>query len=206
MQEEKIHFRSDECEIEGLYQSGKKAMGVVVTHPHPLYGGDMFNPVVEAIVAAYRKKGFSTLRFDFRGTGNSTGSHAQGIGEQADVAGAVEFLRSKGIESVHLSGYSFGTWVNAMAVTGGLAVEAMTMVAPPVAFMEFGDNLRLPPLSLVVAGGRDEFGPPDLVRLSMGRWNPNARLEIIHAADHFFFGYLDQVTQKLIQESMPSAR
>jgi alpha/beta superfamily hydrolase len=200
MQAEKIHFRSDEYEIEGLYQDGDNAMGVVVTHPHPLYGGDMFNPVVEAIVAAYQKKGFSTLRFDFRGTGNSTGSHAQGIGEQADVAGAVDFLKSKGVKSVHLSGYSFGTWVNAMAVTGGLTVDAMTMVAPPVAFMDFGNDIRLPQLSLVVAGERDEFGPPDLVRRSMSHWNPEARLEVIPDADHFFFGYLDDVTRRLAEK------
>jgi alpha/beta superfamily hydrolase len=200
MQAEKIHFRSDEYEIEGLYQDGDNAMGVVVTHPHPLYGGDMFNPVVEAIVAAYQKKGFSTLRFDFRGTGNSTGSHAQGIGEQADVAGAVDFLKSKGVKSVHLSGYSFGTWVNAMAVTGGLTVDAMTMVAPPVAFMDFGNDIRLPQLSLVVAGERDEFGPPDLVRRSISHWNPEARLEVIPDADHFFFGYLDDVTRRLAEK------
>ena len=196
MQEEKIHFRSDDCEIEGLYHRGGST-GVVVTHPHPLYGGDMTNPVVEAIVAAYRRRGFSTLRFDFRGTGNSAGSHAQGIGEQHDVAAAAEFLKARGVASIHLSGYSFGTWVNAMAVTGGLAAEEMTMVAPPVAFMDFGSGLRLPLLSLVVAGGRDAFGPADLIAQAMNHWNPHARLEIIPDADHFFFGYLDEVTGTL---------
>ena len=197
MQEEKVHFRSDDCKIEGRYGEGNTT-GVVVTHPHPMYGGDMYNPVVEAIVIAYQKKGFVTLRFDFRGAGNSTGNHDQGIGEQADVAAAVAFLKSRGVKTVHLSGYSFGTWVNAMAVAGGLTVEAMTMVAPPVAFMDFGKDIRLPQLSLVVAGGRDEFGPPDLIRPAMNRWNPNARLEILPDADHFFFGYLDDVTDRLV--------
>ena len=199
MQEEKVHFKSADCDIEGLYQDGHSGMGVAITHPHPLYGGDMYNPVVEAIVMAYQKKGFATLRFDFRGTGNSTGSHAQGIGEQTDVAAAVAFLKSRGIEHVHLSGYSFGTWVNAMAVTGGLDIETMTMVAPPVAFMDFGKDIRLPPLFFVVAGGRDEFGPPKLIRPALGLWNPDARLEILPDADHFFFGYLDEVTGRLIE-------
>jgi len=198
MQETKVHFRSGDCEIQGLYQDGNTGMGVAITHPHPLYGGDMYNPVVEAIVTAYTRKEFATLRFDFRGTGNSTGSHAQGIGEQTDVAAAVTFLKSRGSQHVHLSGYSFGTWVNAMAVTGGLAIEAMTMVAPPVAFMDFGTDIRLPQLFFVVAGGRDEFGPPKLIRRAIDHWNPDARLEVLPDADHFFFGYLDEVTQKLV--------
>jgi uncharacterized protein len=198
MQETIVHFRSGDCEIQGLYQDGNTGMGVAITHPHPMYGGDMYNPVVEAIVTAYTRKGFATLRFDFRGTGNSTGSHAQGIGEQTDVAAAVTFLKSRGNQHVHLSGYSFGTWVNAMAVTGGLAIEAMTMVAPPVAFMDFGTDIRLPQLFFVVAGGRDEFGPPKLIRRAIEHWNPDARLEVLPDADHFFFGYLDEVTQKLV--------
>ena len=198
MQEEKVHFRSGDCELEGCYQQGDTALGVVVTHPHPLYGGDMYSPVVEAVVLAYWKKGFTTLRFDFRGTGNSTGSHDQGIGEQADVHAAVAYLKSRGIDTVHLSGYSFGTWVNAMAAMGGLAVDGMTMVAPPVAFMDFGRDIRLPQLSLVVAGGCDAFGPPKLIRPAMNLWNSQARLEILPDADHFFFGYLDAVTQKMV--------
>ena len=198
MQEKKVRFRSGDCELEGRYQAGDAAMGVVVTHPHPLYGGDMYSPVVEAVVMAYQKKGFTTLRFDFRGTGNSTGSHDQGVGEQTDVVAAMEFLKSRGTQTVHLSGYSFGTWVNARAVMGGLAVDGMTMVAPPVAFMDFGKDIRLPQLSLVVAGGRDEFGPPALIRPALKKWNPHSRLEILPDADHFFFGNLDAVTRKLV--------
>ncbi len=197
MQTQKVRFSSDGCEIEGLYQEGDKTGGVVITHPHPLYGGNMLNPVVEAIESAYRKKGFATLRFNFRGTGNSTGSHDHGHGEQSDLAAAVDFLKSRGTKAVHLSGYSFGTWVNAMAVSKGLAVKEMTMVAPPVAFMEFGDDIRLPELSLVIAGGRDDFGPVNLIRPALDLWNPDARLEILPDADHFFSGFSDEVSTKL---------
>jgi alpha/beta superfamily hydrolase len=163
----------------------------------------MFNPVVEAISAAYQKSGFTTLRFNFRGAGKSTGTYDQGIGEQADVASAFDFMESEGLQEVHLSGYSFGAWVNARALQGGLAVHGMTMVAPPVAFIDFGEGIRLSMLSAVVAGSRDEIAPPGLIRPLMGQWNPDARIDIIEGADHFFFGFLDEVTRRLVQRIQP---
>ena len=197
--ERKVYFASRCGDLEGLFYTGVIEQGVVITHPHPQYGGDMYSPVVEAIAAAYRKLGFTTLRFNFRGAGNSAGHYDQGIGERADVEAAVSFLCDRGLKTVHLSGYSFGAWVNAMALQCGLAVDGMTMVAPPVAFIEFEERLRLRPLSAVVAGSRDEIAPPALIRPLMGQWNPDARIDIIDGADHFFFGFLDQVTRKLVQ-------
>jgi alpha/beta superfamily hydrolase len=199
MRENNIRFRSDEWEIEGLYHSENTIKGAVITHPHPLYGGDMFNPVVAAIIAAYQKSGFATLRFNFRGTGKSSGSYDDGTGEQADVAGAVDFLRRDGLTEIHLSGYSFGAWVNAMALQGGLLVQEMTMVAPPVAFIDFEDGIRLPMLSTVVAGSRDEFAPAERIRPLMSQWNHDARLDVIEGADHFFFGFFDEITRRLAQ-------
>lgn len=199
MREDKIIFHSGEWEIEGLYHFDNPTKGAVITHPHPLYGGDMLNPVVEAIVTAYQQRGYTTLRFNFRGTGKSTGTHDQGVGEQVDVAGAVDFLKSEGVGEIHLSGYSFGAWVNALALQGELSVQGVTMVAPPVAFIDFIDGLRLPSLSAVVAGSHDEVAPPDLIRPLMDQWSPDARIDIIDGADHFFFGFLDEVTRRLVQ-------
>jgi len=199
VKEDSVRFRSGEWEMEGLYHPGDSARAVAITHPHPQYGGDMFNPVVAAIVSAYQKTGFATLRFNFRGTGNSSGTHDQGIGEQADVAGAVDFLKREGFRDVHLSGYSFGAWVDAMALHGGVSVQGLTMVAPPVAFIDFEDGIRLPMLSAVVAGSRDDYAPPDLIRPCMGQWNPEVRMDIIDGADHFFMGFLDEVTHRLVQ-------
>jgi len=64
--EENICFDSNGVKIEGLLSLLHKEKGVVVTHPHPLYGGNMYNPVVKAITNAYQKKEYSTLRFNFR--------------------------------------------------------------------------------------------------------------------------------------------
>lgn len=203
MREENIRFRSGGWEMEGLYHTDHTRKGVVISHPHPLYGGDMFNPVVDAIVAAYRKCGFATLRFNFRGTGKSTGSYDHGVGEQADVSGAIAFMAGEGLREIHLSGYSFGAWVNAMALQSGLAVQGMTMVAPPVAFIHFEDGIRLPMLSAVVAGSRDEVAPPNQLRALMDRWNPGAHADIIDGADHSFFGFLDEITRRLVQWIQP---
>ncbi len=199
MDEKRIQFLSGIWELEGLYHRHTFAKGVVITHPHPQYGGDMYSPVVEAIVSAYRRKGYSTLRFNFRGTGNSAGSYDNGVGERQDVKAAISFLREEGVKSIYLSGYSFGAWVNAMALQEGASVDGMTLVAPPVAFIAFADGIRLPGLKAVVAGSRDEFGPPALIRPLLDDWNPEAHLVIIDGADHFFFGYLDELTHMLIQ-------
>ncbi|BBO70519.1 alpha/beta hydrolase [Desulfosarcina alkanivorans] len=203
MKEGHVRFLSGDCKMEGLYHPGHPTTAAVITHPHPLYGGDMYNPVVEAIATAYQKIGFATLRFNFRGTGKSTGTHDQGLGEKTDVVAAVAFLKADGFREIHLSGYSFGAWVNAMAVQAGLSVQGFTMVAPPVAFINFKDGLRLPMLSAVVAGSRDEFAPPDLIHPCLGQWNPDARLDIIDGADHFFFGFLDEVVRRLVQHTRP---
>lgn len=197
--ETKVVLPSRCGDLEGLCGTGVSDKGVVITHPHPQYGGDMHSPVVEAIAAAYRQQGFTTLRFNFRGVGNSAGHFDQGVGERDDVRDAVSFLCDRGLKAIHLSGYSFGAWVNAMVLQGGLLVQEMTMVAPPVAFIAFKDGIRLPILSTVVAGNRDEFAPAEQIRPLMSQWNPDARLEVVDGADHFFFGFFDEITRRLAQ-------
>ena len=58
-------------------------------HPHPQYGGDMDNHVVTDLVPHAQRAGVATLRFNFRGTGHSTGSYAHGVGEADDARAAV---------------------------------------------------------------------------------------------------------------------
>ena len=117
--EEKVCIRSGDLELEGLFESGRTTRGAVITHPHPLYGGNMHNPVVDAIRRAYRMKGVATLRFNFRGTGESEGQHDNGVGEQDDVLAALSFLTESGFQPVDVAGYSFGAWVNALTLQRG---------------------------------------------------------------------------------------
>ncbi len=189
-------FHSEGYGIEGrLHVGGERA--VVVTHPHPLYGGDMENDVVTAIAAAYQQAGCTTLRFNFRGVGRSEGRYSEGVGEQEDVCAAVAVLRERGYAQVELSGYSFGTWVNALCAGTRLPGIRMTMVAPPAAFMDFGEVAHLPGLEAVVTGSRDDIAPPDMLQRLTAHWNPEARLEILAGADHFFFGYREALIARL---------
>jgi alpha/beta superfamily hydrolase len=189
----KIFFQSDDFQIEGLLDERTSDKGVVVSHPHPLYGGDMFAAGVESIVHAYWKKGFATLRFNFRGVGNSQGCHDNGVGEQQDVLAALSCLREAGIKAIDLAGYSFGAWVNAHAIQQDASVNRMVMVSPPVGFMDFQKVRRIDCLKLVITGSRDSIAPRELIQEMLSDWNPDALFEIIQGADHFYGGYFDRL-------------
>ncbi|HUJ68655.1 MAG TPA: hypothetical protein VLW86_03985, partial [Syntrophorhabdales bacterium] len=79
--------------LEGVLHEGAGRGGSVICHPHPLYGGSMWNDVVEAMEEGFSKAGFSTLRFNFRGVGGSTGRYDDGKGETEDLVAACRFLK-----------------------------------------------------------------------------------------------------------------
>jgi alpha/beta superfamily hydrolase len=197
--EKTVFFRSQALELEGLFcaESGDRA--VAVTHPHPLYGGEMHNPVVETTARAFQQIGYATLRFNFRGVGSSRGTYDDGKGEGQDVLAALSYLRDKGFKKIDLAGYSFGAWVNAHVPPNAAGYDRMVMVSPPVAFMDFSKVSALPRLSLVVAGSRDDIGPPEMIRQLLPVWNPAARFEIIQETDHFFSGALDALAGALAE-------
>ena len=191
--ETSIVFISDGYEIEGRLAQGDRQIGVVVSHPHPLYGGDMHNNVVAAVCRTYQKIGATTLRFNFRGVGGSQGNYGDGIGEQEDIRAAVAYLADIGTRRIDLAGYSFGGWVNALAVKDGLKVDHMIMVSPPVAFIDFNSLSNLGSLKLIITGNRDEIAPADRVEKLYPAWNPQANFEVIDGADHFYGGYEDKL-------------
>jgi uncharacterized protein len=189
-----IYFTSDGLRLAGAFARTAGSRGVIIAHPHPLYGGDMDNPVVLAIRQAYRHRGFSTLRFNFRGVGASAGRFDNGVGERADVQAAMAWAAGLGITDLDLAGYSFGAWVNA-----GIAASCrrMVMVSPPVAFMDFGPPVAIERLGLIVTGGRDEIAPPDMIAGYRSAWNPQAAFEVIPEADHFYTGFLKTLEDKI---------
>ncbi len=163
--------------------------GLVLCHPHPLYGGDMDNPVIVRSAEVAREEGVATLRFNFRGVGRSGGAHDEGRGEVADAVASLRALAEQiGGAPLGLLGYSFGAWIVAHAIAREPA-RAVALIAPPLAMRP------LPPVDpsrlevLVAAGTQDPYCPlPDLDRLAASL--PGATVERIAGADHFFFGKL----------------
>ena len=105
---------------------GDAVGGVVVCHPHPLYGGNRFNPVVEAVFDALPHAGFAVIRFDFRS------QHDNGNGERLDVVAALDALSDELGDAVPLYavGYSFGAMVT--LTTDDPRIGARVVIAPPI--------------------------------------------------------------------------
>jgi alpha/beta superfamily hydrolase len=191
MSESRITFPCGDLKLEGLLTlpEGEAPGAAVVCHPHPMYGGSMYNNVVEAVLEALWRRQFATLRFNFRGVGDSEGEYDGGEGELDDVREAVAFLAGKaGVKSVVLAGYSFGASVSLRAGLTDPAVDRLVLVALPVAGMTGPSDSTSKPV-LLVSGDRDTYSPLEPLRTLAGKLGSRARLEILAGADHFFGGY-----------------
>ncbi len=195
MPEESVVFESGGLKLEGLVHrvQAQGGAGVVLTHPHPQYGGNMHNNVVESLVKAYGNAGYATLRFNFRGVGRSEGRYDEGVGEQTDVRAAVKYLRDLGMSFIDLAGYSFGAWVNARGIAGLTDVARMIMVSPPVNFMDFSFLEYSAKIQLVISGSEDDIAPPDMIRKMLPKWNKETSFHILPGADHFYGGRTDEI-------------
>jgi hypothetical protein len=186
MAEERIFFEAKGVKLEGLLAEAPGDKGVVISHPHPLYGGSMHNNVVKAVAHAYQDEEYGTLRFNFRGVERSEGEYGNGIGEQEDVKAALQTLGKK---SMDLAGYSFGAWVNALGLARFEEVQRLIMVSPPVSVIDFSFLEYNPKIKLVICGSRDEIAEYKKVEEMLTKWNDQAVFRVIQGADHFYSGY-----------------
>lgn len=201
--EERVYFFSDGLQIEAMVNKNDSNRGAVLAHPHPLYGGNMFDFVVESVANAFWANGYTTLKFNFRGVGKSQGRFDNGMGEQADLTGAVDFLSGMGIEKIDLAGYSFGTWVISKIDHNAVGIKNVVFVSPPVGLMDFGEDVFTNALKLVVTGNLDEFAPPNLIRQYLDQCQSKAGLEVIEGSDHFYGGYHYQL-ETIVKEHIKS--
>jgi hypothetical protein len=161
---------------------------VAMCHPHPLYGGDMRNIVVDAVVRALSAAGVAALRFNFRGVGGSQGRHGDGREERLDAAAAVDAVAPfAGDGPLVLAGYSFGAVVALSVsdprVAGWFAVAPALTHADPDALVAAADHRP----KLLVAPDHDQFTPPATLAGITSTWVATT-VEPLAMADHFLVG------------------
>jgi alpha/beta superfamily hydrolase len=190
---------SDGLKLEGLLQRGEgknEGRWVILLHPHPLYGGDMYNNVVEAVQQSLIRDGFSTLRFNFRGVGESSGEYGEGAAEVKDVGGAVDFIAREGgsDHECYLLGYSFGAYIGVQEVIADGRLKAVVCISPPVTLYDFDVLKKEKRPKLIVSGQRDLICPvPPIEELFASLPDPKT-MHICPGADHFWWGMEVHVT------------
>jgi len=201
--EERLTLKVNDISLEARFSPGAGTAGAVITHPHPLFGGSMDNNVVWTAARALEERGWSTLRFNFRGVGASTGSYGEGLAEVEDVVAAADFLKSKVPGPCFLVGYSFGAAVGARALLQGLDAAGAVLISPPIAFMDLDFLLETPRLCLVVAGDRDDLCPLADAESLCRRHQPPVDLRVVSGADHFYGGREKELFGILLEYPFP---
>lgn len=174
------------------------AKGVaLVCHPHPLGGGTMHNKVVFRAAAGLIDAGLITLRFNFRGVGNSTGDHDDGKGETQDVLDALHYLtETYPDQPVTLAGFSFGSRVGTeVGMTDERVVRLISIGTPVDKYRDYGflENLSKP--ILFIHGDKDEFGSVENLNEVVAKVSAvtDTSVKIFQNCGHFFDEHLTQL-------------
>lgn len=172
---------------------------VVISHPHPLYGGSMTNKVVYILAKSFSELGAITLRFNFRGVGKSEGKYNEGIGEAEDLQAIVAELRQWRPQApIWLAGFSFGAYVTTRA-QAMIQPEKLLLVAPPVSMYAFNELEEIKIPWIVIQGGQDEVIDAVAVKSWASERANEPQLIWMEEAGHFFHGKLNDVKDSILQ-------
>ncbi len=191
--------------LEGRYQNvwTQNAPVALMLHPSPQHGGTMNNKVVYALYHAFARRGFSVLRFNFRGVGRSQGEFDRGDGELSDAAAALDWLQAFNPNAAQcwIAGFSFGAWIGMQLLMRRPDISGFISVAPPANRYDFSFLAPCPSSGLVIHGAKDEIVPPDSVEQLVERLRSQRNLDIdcrlIPGANHFFHDRLDELSNEL---------
>ena len=181
--------------LEGRYKHSKIPGSPIalILHPNPERGGTMNNKISYNMFQSFADSGFSTLRFNFRGVGRSQGEFAQGEGELADAAAALDWLQSvnPGASAVWVGGFSFGAWIGMQLLMRRPEIDGYVSISPPANIYDFNFLAPCPNEGLIVQGDADQVVGVESVnklvdKLKEQRGENGVDYKVIPGAGHFF--------------------
>ena len=177
-----VIINGPEGRIEARYHHarGGTAPMAVVLHPHPLHGGTMNNKVVYTLYQTFVRRGFSTLRFNFRGVGRSQGVFENGAGELADAASALDWLQAYNREAkiCWIAGISFGAWISMQLLMRRPEISGFISVAPLAKHYDFSFLAPCPASGLFVNGEKDTVTAPEAVNKVHSGYRSDLRVQV----------------------------
>jgi len=164
-----------------------RALLVIVCHPLPTEGGSMHNKVVTMAARALRESGATTLRFNFRGVGQSEGAFDDGGGELDDLRAVAAWAKAQHPDKVlWLAGFSFGAWISLRAADE-LQAQFLLSIAPPVGRSWSFADIALPACPwLVIQGEDDDIVDAHAVQAWIDSLPMPPQLVLMPGAGHFF--------------------
>jgi hypothetical protein len=196
-----VIINGPEGRIEGRYQHSKETNAPIalLLHPHPQHGGTMNNKIVYALFRAFTKRGFSTLRFNFRGVGRSQGSFDRGEGELSDAASALDWLQTYNPNAAGcwIGGFSFGAWIGMQLLMRRPEIDSFISIAPPASTFDFTFLAPCPSSGLIVHGDKDELVPAESVQKLVNKLSHQRDIKIdyrvLKGANHFFNDRMEEL-------------
>ena len=171
----------------------------IISHPHPLYGGSMTNKVVHILAKSFTELKSITVRYNFRGVGQSEGRYDEGIGEANDLQEIVEQLKQwRPQAAIWLAGFSFGAYVTLRAQEY-IQAEKLVLVAPPVNMYPFHELAEINIPWIVIQGGEDEVIDASAVKNWISERTNPPQVIWMEDAGHFFHGKLNDMKGALLQ-------
>lgn len=161
----------------------------LICHPHPQFGGTMDNKVVQTLAKAFMELGCATMRFNFRGVGNSAGVFDDGIGETEDAAAALAWARAQLPSPTPLiaAGFSFGCFVQTLLLPRSQP-QQLVLVGPAV------NRFKIPEVAkdtIIIHGEEDDVVPlADVMNWARPQGLP---ITVFPGAGHFFHGRLTEL-------------
>ncbi len=166
-------------------------------HPHSLMGGTMHNKVVTTLARMFKALGIASLRFNFRGVGQSGGVYDAGIGESDDMLFLAHCcLQDRPDTKLLFAGFSFGSYV-AWRAAAQHPHALLISIAPPVHHFDYTEFAAGSTPWIVAQGDDDEVVPANLV-FDFVESFPHICLLRFAETGHFFHGQLIPLKQRLI--------